>query len=136
MARILAIDYGAKRSGLAVTDPEQIIASPLGHVTSSALMAYLEDYFRQEDVESVVVGIPLRPDGEDTHATPLIKAFVSRLKKHYPDKNVILHDESDTSRLARASMVAAGTRKKQREKKGNTDAVAATLILQSYLETL
>lgn len=133
MARILAIDYGAKRCGLAATDNDQIIASAIGFEPEEKLFSFLETYLRTENVEEVVVGFPTRLDGSDTHATDLVKAFVKKFEKTFPDKKIVLHDETYTSKMAMESMVSGGMKKKKRREKGNLDAVAATLILQSYM---
>ena len=135
MARVLAIDYGAKRTGLAVTDPLGIIATALEVVPSHELEGFLTNYFEKETVEKVVVGMPRKLDGTDTNATPLVKAFVNRFRKVFPNKELILHDERFTSKMALDSMIAGGTRKKDRQEKGNIDKVSATIILQSYLES-
>ena len=135
MPRILAIDYGAKRTGLAVTDPLAIIATALDVVPSHQLEAYLKAYFEKEEVNKVVIGRPSKLDGSDTDATPLVQAFVNRFKKVFPLKELILHDERFTSKMALDSMIAGGTKKKDRREKGNIDKVSATLILQSYLES-
>ena len=135
MARVLAIDYGAKRTGLAVTDPLGIIATALEVVPSHELEGFLTKYFEKETVEKVVVGMPRKLDGTDTNATPQVKAFVNRFRKVFPHKELILHDERFTSKMALDSMIAGGTRKKDRQEKGNIDKVSATIILQSYLES-
>ncbi len=135
MARILAIDYGAKRCGLAATDNDQIIASALGFEPPEKLVLFLEKYFQKEEVEEVVIGFPTRLDGSDTDATELVRAFVKRFQKTFPDKKIVLHDETFTSKMAMNAMVTGGMKKKKRREKGNVDAVAATLILQSYMES-
>ncbi len=135
MARILAIDYGAKRIGLAVTDPMCIIASPLGVVQAHELEAYLMDYFKKEPIEKVVIGFPVNTDGRDTNATSLVRAFTNQFRKIYPDKELILQDERFTSKLARDAMMTGGMKKKDRRNKGNVDKISATIILQSYLES-
>ena len=134
MPRVLAVDYGAKRSGIAVTDPLMIIASALTTVPSHTLMDFLKDYFAKEEVSEVVFGMPKNTDGKDTNATPIVRAAVNRFKKLFPDKKLILHDERFTSKMALDSMIAAGSKKKDRKEKGNIDKVSATIILQSYLE--
>lgn len=136
MSRILAIDYGAKRVGLAVTDPMGIIASPLDVVASHELESYLGKYFNQEQVDKVVVGMPKNTDGSDTNATPLVQAFINRFRKVFPHKELILHDERFTSKMALDAMIAGGAKKKYRQNKGNIDKVSATIILQSYLESI
>ena len=134
MPRILAIDYGAKRTGLAVTDPLKIIASALEVVPTHHLESYLSSYFQAEEVELVVIGMPTNTDGTATNATPLVKAFVNRFKKVFPNKKVVLHDERFTSKLAFDAMITGGLKKKDRQNKGTVDKVSATIILQSYLE--
>lgn len=133
MARILAIDYGGKRTGIAVTDPLCIIASPLTTVPSGKLMEFLNEYFRKEDVQEVVFGFPTKLDGSDTNATQLVKAATNRFKKLFPDKPLFLHDERFTSKMALEAMISGGSKKKDRRDKGNIDKVSATIILQSYL---
>lgn len=135
MPRILAIDYGAKRSGLAVTDPLQLIASPIDYVSSHQLEDFLKGYFKKEEVEKVVIGMPKNTDGSDTNATPLVNAFINRFRKVFPDMELILHDERFTSKMAFDAMLNGGMKKKQRQVKGNVDKISATIILQSYLES-
>ena len=135
MARVLAIDYGAKRTGLAVTDPLGMIASPLDTVRSHDLFDFLKEYFQKEDVSEVVIGMPKNTDGTPTNATPLVEAAVNRFRKLFPDKKLFLHDERFTSKMAMDAMIAGGMKKKDRQNKGNIDKVSAAIILQSYLET-
>ena len=135
MPRILAIDYGAKRSGLAVTDPLGMIASPLDVVSSHMLEEFLREYFSKEEVKQVVIGMPMNTDGSPTNATPLVQAFINRFKKVFPDRELILHDERFTSKMAMDAMIVGGMKKKDRRNKGNVDKVSATIILQSYLES-
>ena len=135
MARILAIDYGAKRTGLAATDPLQIIASPLAGVATNELFDFLKSYMQAEEVESVVLGYPLDSDDNPTNNTPLVEACANRFRKLFPDVPLILHDEWSTSKMATSSMIAAGTKKKQRRNKLNVDQVSATIILQSYMQS-
>ena len=99
MARILAIDYGEKRCGLAATDPEQIIASTIGFQFTSNLMSFLKDYFEKEPVERVVLGYPTKTDGTDTDSTPSIRRFKADFEKQFPDKPIVLHDESFSSKI-------------------------------------
>ena len=133
MARILGIDYGTKRTGLAVTDPLQIIVSGLDTVATSDLFDYLEKYFNTEEVEKIVVGEPLYPDGNPAQIHHLVIGFVRKLKKHYPNKEIVLHDERFTSEAAKQVILNSGTKKKKRRDKSLVDKVAATLILQEYL---
>lgn len=135
MARTLAIDYGAKRTGLAVTDPMGIIATALDTVPSHTLMDFLKAYFEKEEVSEVVIGMPKKLDGSPTNATPLVEAAVNRFRKLFPEKKLILHDERFTSKMALDSMIAGGTKKKDRRNKENIDKVSATIILQSYLQS-
>ncbi len=134
MPRILALDYGAKRTGIAVTDPLGIIATPLETVRSHDLMDFLKAYFEREEVSEVVMGMPKNTDGQPTNATPLVEAAVNRFKKLFPDKKLFLHDERFTSKMALDAMIAGGTKKSDRQKKENIDRISATIILQSYLE--
>ena len=136
MPRVLAIDYGAKRTGLAVTDPLGMIASPLEVVATHTLEDFLKAYFGREDVTKVVIGMPKNTDGSDTNATPLVKAFINRFRKVFSDKQLILHDERFTSKMALDAMIMGGMKKKARQEKGNIDKVSATIILQSYLESI
>ena len=135
MPRILSIDYGAKRTGLAVTDPIGIIATALDVVASHQLEQYLKNYFEKEEVTEVIIGMPKNTDGTPTNATPLVQAFINRFKKVFPSKRLVLHDERFTSKMAMDAMIAGGMKKKDRRVKGNVDKVSATIILQSYLET-
>ena len=136
MGRILAVDYGARRTGLAVTDPQCIIASPLTTVATHELMHYLKEYISEHSVDRFVVGYPQKEDGSATHATPLVESFMLDLKKEFPQITIDTQDEYYTSKSAQQSMIEAGTRKKKRQKKSNLDVISATLILQSYLEGL
>lgn len=134
MARILSIDYGGKRTGLAVTDPFQIIASGLCTVETPKLMAFLKDYFSKETVELVIVGMPTNWDDTDTHATPLVKKFIQDFQKAYPQLPVKEVDERYTSKLASQAMLQMGLKKKDRRKKGLVDEIAATIMLQEHLQ--
>ncbi|MEM9338335.1 MAG: Holliday junction resolvase RuvX [Bacteroidota bacterium] len=136
MARTLAIDYGAKRTGLAVTDPLGIIATPLDFISTHELESYLTTYFKKEEVSTVVVGLPKKLDGSDTNATPLVEAFVNRFKKVFPSVELILHDERFTSKIAQKVMIDSGVKKKNRQVKGTIDKISATIILQSYIESI
>lgn len=134
MGRILAIDYGSKRVGIAVTDPLKIIATPLTTITEPELIPFLVQYRSSELLERIVVGMPLRSDGSDTHATPLIRAFIKKLNQKMPDLPIETIDEAYTSKRASQAMVEGGMKKKDRRKKENIDQVSAVLILQSFLE--
>ena len=133
MARLLSIDYGSKRSGLAVTDPMQIIATGLTGLHTKNLETYLTDYFKIEEVEKVIIGHPTNLDDSDTHATPLVQAFINRFKKIFPHMPIIKVDERYTSKMASRSMVESGMKKKDRQNKNLVDEIAATIMLQEYL---
>lgn len=135
MGRILAIDYGKKRTGLAVTDPLRIIATALETVESSQLLTYLKKYFEKESVDELVVGWPKNLNNQDNEMTPLVRQLVEVLKKNFPEKPVFLVDERFTSVIAQHAMIAGGMKKKDRQEKGNVDKISATLILQSHLES-
>jgi putative Holliday junction resolvase len=133
MARILAIDYGLKRTGIAVTDPLQIIATGLTTVESPKLIIFLKEYMRNEVVELMLIGEPKNWDDSDTHATPLVRQIVRRLEKEFPTVPLKLVDERFTSKLASRAMVEMGMKKKQRRNKALVDEIAATILLQEYL---
>lgn len=134
MGRILSIDYGGKRTGLAVTDPLKIIASGLTTVETPKLMAYLKDYFSKETVEQVIVGMPVNWDDTDTHATPLVKKFIEQFKKQFPAVPIEEVDERFTSKMASRAMRQMGLKKKQRQNKALVDEIAATIMLQEYMQ--
>ncbi len=134
MGRLVGIDYGLKRVGIAVTDPLRIIASPLDTVPTHNIIRYLTDYCQHEAVDTFVVGLPKKIDNSDTHATQPVRDFVRQLEKKFPQQPVRLHDERFTTKMALEAMIAGGTSKKYRRQKGNIDKVSATIILQSYLE--
>jgi putative holliday junction resolvase len=135
MARVLAIDLGTKRTGLAVTDPLKILANPLETIESGQLMNYLKTYCAKEDVEAIVLGLPTRLNGQDNEMTPRVMKLKGELEKVFPEKKIVLVDERFTSKMAMQSMIAMGSKKKDRkEKAGNLDKVSAAIILQSYLE--
>jgi putative Holliday junction resolvase len=133
MARIMAIDYGLKRTGIAVTDPLQIIATGLTTVESPKLIAFLKEYMRTEAVELILMGEPKNWDDSDTHATPLVRQIVKRLLKEFPAIPLKMVDERFTSKLASRAMVEMGMKKKQRRNKALVDEIAATIMLQEYL---
>lgn len=135
MGRILAIDYGLKRTGIAVTDTNRIIATALETVESGTLIDFLATYFQKEPVDQLVVGMPKRLNNEDTDMTAPVKKLIEELGKKFPDKPVALIDERFTSSIALQSMIDGGMSKKNRRVKGNVDKISATLILQSYMES-
>jgi len=136
MARIMAIDYGGKRTGIAVTDPLQIIATGLTTIDSKELIPFLKAYFLAEVVELVIIGLPKNWDESDTHGTPLVEAAIKRFKKEFPAMPIKTVDERYTSRMAKDAMLEMGMKKKDRRIKGNVDVIAATIILQEYLQSV
>lgn len=133
MPRILAIDYGQKRTGLAVTDELQIIASGLTTVATSELMIFLENYFKQELVSKILIGEPKQMNGLPSQSTEMIEKFVADFKLKFPEKDVARVDERFTSKLAFQSMIDGGLSKKQRQNKALIDEISATIMLQDYL---
>ena len=133
MSRILCIDYGKKRTGIAVTDPLQIIATGLTTVDSHELISFLKKYFRQEKVELIVIGEPKNLDDSDTHATPLVKEIIKRLEKEFPNIPIKKVDERFTSKMAKQAMIEMGMKKKDRRNKRTVDEIAATIMLQEYM---
>ena len=133
MARIISIDYGLKRTGLAVTDLLKIIATGLTTVDSKTLILFLKNYFSKEVVELIIIGDPKNWDDSDTHATPLVANCIKELQKHFPTIPVIKVDERFTSKMASRAMVEMGMKKKQRKNKKLLDEIAATILLQEYL---
>ena len=134
MARILCIDYGGKRTGIAVTDPLQIIATGLTTVDSKDLISFLKKYFLQEEVELIVIGEPKNLDNSDTHATPLVKEAIQKLQKEFPLIPIKTVDERFTSKMAKQAMIDMGMKKKNRQNKRTVDEIAATMMLQEYLQ--
>ncbi|MDR0659410.1 MAG: Holliday junction resolvase RuvX [Prevotellaceae bacterium] len=134
MARIIAIDYGKKRVGLAVTDPLQLIATPLEVVETPKIMGYLSDYLGKESVERFVVGMPKDLKNRDADATPLVEAFVKQLRRKFPEIPIELIDERFTSKIAFQAMIDGGVKKMDRRDKGLIDRTSAVIILQSYME--
>ncbi|MBS1511392.1 MAG: Holliday junction resolvase RuvX [Bacteroidetes bacterium] len=133
MARILAIDYGGKRTGIAVTDPLQIIATGLTTIDSKELLPFLKKYCTDEQVERIIIGLPKNWDDTDTHGTPLVEAAIKKIKKELPHIPLETVDERYTSKMAKDAMIEMGMKKKDRRVKGNVDIIAATIILQEYL---
>ncbi|MDX9880858.1 MAG: Holliday junction resolvase RuvX [Prolixibacteraceae bacterium] len=134
MGRILAIDYGRKRTGLAVTDTLQIIASKLDTVPSPEIFSFLKMYLQKEPVERIIVGYPLQMNNEASEAVLYINPFLKRLVKEFPGIPVEQVDERFTSKMAFHAMIDAGLKKKDRQNKATVDAVSATIMLQTYLE--
>ncbi|MDO4159668.1 MAG: Holliday junction resolvase RuvX [Prevotellaceae bacterium] len=136
MARILSIDYGKKRTGLAVTDTLQLIAGGLATVATSSLFDYLQDYISREPVERIVIGEPKQPNGAPSENLARVMQFVNRWKKVHSDIPIELYDERFTSVLAHQAMIDGGLHKKARQNKALVDEISATIILQSYLESI
>jgi putative Holliday junction resolvase len=135
MARILCIDYGLKRTGLAVTDPLQIIATGLTTIESKQLVPFLKKYFIKEPVELIIIGEPKNWDNTDTHATPLVEKCIKDLQKNFPAIPVKKVDERYTSKMAKQAMIEMGMKKMERRNKSLVDEIAATMMLQEYLRT-
>jgi putative Holliday junction resolvase len=133
MPRILAIDYGLKRTGIAVSDPLQIIATGLTTVESRQLIPFLKDYFSKEQVELIIIGEPKNWDDTDTHATPLVEKCIKELQKNFPSLPVKKVDERFTSKMAKDSMLEMGLKKKERRNKALVDEIAAAIMLQEYM---
>jgi len=136
MARIMAIDYGAKRTGIAVTDPLQIIASGLTTIESSEMIPFLKKYLQAEQVELFIVGLPKNWDESDTHGTPLARKAIENIKKNFPAIPVREVDERFTSKMAKDAMLQMGLKKKDRRDKKLVDEIAATILLQEYLQSM
>jgi putative Holliday junction resolvase len=133
MSRILCIDFGKKRTGIAVTDPLQIIATGLTTVDSHELISFLKKYFQQEEVELIVIGEPKNLNDSDTHATPLVNAIIKKLEKEFPKIPIKKVDERFTSKMAKQAMIDMGMKKKDRRNKRTVDEIAATIMLQEYM---
>ena len=136
MPRILSIDYGFKRTGLAVTDPLQIIATGLTTVESKQLIPFLKDYFAREEVELIIIGEPKNWDDTDTHATPLVEKIIKQLEKNFPKIPIKRVDERYTSKMAKDAMLEMGLKKMQRRNKKLVDEIAATIMLQEYMRQI
>jgi putative Holliday junction resolvase len=134
MARVIAIDYGSKRVGVAVTDELQIIASGLTTLTPKKTLIFLQEYFSKNDVEAIIIGQPKQRDGSFSNIEKLILKFITKLQKQIPNVTVIRHDERFTSKIASKVMIDNGLKKNQRRNKSLIDQISATIILQSYLE--
>lgn len=133
MPRILAIDYGIKRTGIAVTDELQIIASGLTTIPSETIIPFLKDYFSKENVSTVLIGEPKQMNGLPSESTPIIEKFVATFSSEFPEMKVIRVDERFTSKMAFQTMIDSGLSKKQRQNKGLVDEIAATILLQDFL---
>ena len=134
MARLLAIDFGTKRTGIAITDEMQIIASGLTTVSTKDLISFLKDYFAKEDVELIVIGEPKQKDGTHSDVEVCIKNFIIKLVKAFPTLRIERMDERFTSKIALKTMIESGLSKKKRQNKSLVDEISATIILQDYLK--
>lgn len=135
MGRILAIDYGTKRTGIAVTDPLRIVPGGLKTVATHELQAFLADYFKCEPVDLIVVGFPTNMNGEESASMKQIRPFVEKLRKQYPDKEIVMFDERFTSVIAQRAILDSGIGKMARRNKALVDEVSATIILESYMDS-
>jgi putative Holliday junction resolvase len=133
VGRILAIDYGKKRTGIAVTDPLQIIATALDVIESPRLINFLKEYFTKEPVDAVVIGLPKTLMNEEDDMAKLVRLVAAQIQKTFPDKPLHFLDERFTSKIAQQSMIDSGMKKKDRQVKGNADKIAATIILQDFM---
>lgn len=136
MGRILAIDVGKKRTGIAVTDPLRIIANGLDTVETAKLIPFLEAYLSKETVDAIVIGYPTQMDGSESESMQYIRPIEKKLKEKFPTIKLVFVDERFTSVLAHQAMIDGGLKKKARQDKALVDKISATIILQSYLETL
>ena len=136
MGRILGIDYGRKRTGVAVTDPLKIVAGNLATVPTHTLMQFIKDYIAREQVERIVIGQPTQLNGEPSESMRYITPFVNRLRNEMPDMPVVLYDERFTSTIAHQAMIDGGMKKSDRRDKSRVDAIAATIILNDYLQSI
>ncbi len=135
MARILAIDYGKKRTGLAVTDTLQIVPGALDTIETKKLMEFLEDYIRREEVERIIIGEPVQPNGQPSENMQRVRQFEQRWRNAHPEIPIEGYDERYTSAMAHRTMIDAGLRRKARQDKALVDKISATIILQDYLES-
>ncbi len=133
MSRILAIDYGMKRVGVAVTDPLRLIATPLTTISTTDIISFLKAYMEQEEVDTLVIGVPKHLNNTSSPMTAIVMKFIKALQKTFPDKKIVSQDERYTSKMALASMIEGGFKQKDRRNKANLDKLSATIILQSFL---
>lgn len=136
MGRILGIDYGRKRTGVAVTDPLGIVAGNLATVPTHTLMQFIQDYIGREQVDRIVIGNPMQLNGQPSESMKYITPFVNKLRKVLPDMPVVMYDERFTSTIAHQAMIDGGMKKSVRRDKSRVDAIAATIILNDYLQSI
>ena len=134
MARVLALDYGKKRTGVAVTDPLGIIATSVGTIATHTIWDFLSAYFEKEDIDVLVIGYPRQLNNQASESLRFINPFLKSFKIKYPTKKVVLMDERFTSSIAKQTMIEGGVKKKKRQDKSMADAISAVIILQSYME--
>ncbi len=136
MARIMCLDYGTKKIGVAVTDPLQLIASPLETVETSSIIVFLENYFGENEVETLVIGEPLHPDGQPAQIHGQVLDFYKKLEKKFPTIELALQDERNSSKNAKQVILQSGAKRKKRQDKTLVDKVSASLILQDYMQEI
>ena len=134
MGCLVGIDFGIKRTGLAYTDPNKIIATGLKNLPTNIVISYIQDYFKNEEVDAFIIGKPIQKDGTPSELENKIKDFILELKKYFPNKKIERYDERYTSKMAKQVIINLGIKKKKRSNKGLVDQISATIILQSYLE--
>ena len=134
MGCLVGIDFGIKRTGLAYTDPNKMIATGLKNLPTNIVISYIQDYFKNEEVDAFIVGKPIQKDGTPSELENKIKNFILELKKCFPNKKIERHDERYTSKMAKQVIINLGIKKKKRTNKGLVDQISATIILQSYLD--
>jgi len=134
LAKIIALDIGGKRTGIAETDPLQLIASPRETVLTENLEAYLKDWFQKEEVEAIVIGEPLGLDGGDSDNSQRVREWYQKLAKSFPEMKLILQDERFSSKMALQAQIDSGMKKKKRREKGSLDPISAAIILNDYLQ--
>lgn len=134
MGCLVGIDFGIKRTGLAYTDPNKTIATGLNNLPTNIVISYIQDYFKNEEVDAFIIGKPIQKDGTPSELENKIKNFILELKKYFPNKKIERHDERYTSKMAKQVIINLGIKKKKRTNKGLVDQISATIILQSYLD--
>ena len=134
MGCLVGIDFGIKRTGLAYTDPNKMIATGLKNLPTSSVISYIQDYFKNEEVDAFIIGKPIQKDGTPSELENKIKNFILELKKYFPNKKIERYDERYTSKMAKQVIINLGIKKKKRTNKGLVDQISATIILQSYLD--
>lgn len=134
MGCLVGIDFGIKRTGLAYTDPNKTIATGLNNLPTNIVISYIQDYFKNEEVDAFIIGKPIQKDGTPSELENKIKNFILELKKYFPNKKIERYDERYTSKMAKQVIINLGIKKKKRTNKGLVDQISATIILQSYLD--